>query len=181
MAAVDSDEDRAVFILMASLGLRVGELAALEGKDLEGERLRISGAKGGFSGYLRLPPGLLSILPQRSPGERLFPNSKKLRRRFALYRAKSGLLEVYALGEPGGRARTRRPLYRLSLHSLRHYAVQRVMRLTRDPDLARRFARHKKLETTLRYFRSSRQEEIEGAVAELAASRCTWTPSGFQS
>ena len=168
MAVVGDDQDKAIFTLMATLGLRVGELCALKGKDLEGDRLRVSGAKGGFSGYLKLPPPLLSIIPLTEPEAKLFPRHAEIRRRFDLYRSKAGLNDAYALSEPGGRNGTKRPLFRLSLHSLRHYAIQRVMKLTKDPDLARRFARHKKLDTTLRYLRKSRQEEIEGAIEALA-------------
>jgi len=168
MSCIDVQEDKAVFMLIATLGLRVGELAALKGRDIEGDMLRIHGSKGGYSAHLHLPPALLSIIPEKDPEENLFSPSKEIRRRFARYRAQAGLTEVYAFGEPGGRAGTRRPLYRLSLHSLRHYAIQSVMRITKDPDLARRFARHKKLDTTLRYLRRSRQTEVEDVVAELS-------------
>lgn len=168
MAVIDDEADKAAFMLMATLGLRVGEFAALKGKDLEGDVLRIAGAKGGYSGYLRLPPSLHSIIPKKGPEERFFSPSKELRKRFAHYRTKAGLTEVYAFGEPGGRSGARRPLYRLSLHSLRHYAIQRVMRLTKDPDLTRRFARHRKLDTTLKYFRSSRASELENVIEALS-------------
>ncbi|MDD5340176.1 MAG: site-specific integrase [Candidatus ainarchaeum sp.] len=169
LEVVDDPQDRLCYMALALLGLRVGELAQLRGRDLQGDELRITASKGSFSGLLRLPPALLEMIPPRRPGELLFSRTaKQLRDHFGRYRHEAGLDQIYCYTEPGGRARHRNPRYRLSLHSLRHYAIQRVYNATRDPDLARRFARHRKLQTTLGYFKSSRKEDVEDVLAQLS-------------
>jgi hypothetical protein len=87
-----------------------------------------------------------------------------------LYREKSALAELYGFAEPGGRGNVRRPLYRLTTHSLRHYGIWTVYEKTKDPHLAQKFARHKHLDTTLKYLRKSRKEEVEVLIHELSSS-----------
>lgn len=171
MDVVDDEEDWRCFMLMATLGLRVGELAMLRGRDLEGDQLRITTLKGGYASVIRLPPQTLALLPQVAQDELMFKRSTKmLRDRFARYRAKSGLTGIYIYTQPCGHGRqTRNPRYRLSLHSLRHFAIQRVYSETKDADLARRFARHRHMETTEQYLKSTRKEELEMALGAIMA------------
>lgn len=51
-------------------------------------------------------------------------------------------------------------------HELRHTAVTKVRRRTKDMRLTQRFARHASIETTLRYEHAS-DEELHAAVAGL--------------
>lgn len=171
MDVVDDDEDRRCFMLMAMLGLRVGELAMLRGRDLEGDQLRITTLKGGYASVIRLPPPILALLPLGGQDAPMFNRSTKvLRARFAHYRAKAGLTDVYLYTEPCGHGKqVRNPRYRLSLHSLRHFAIQRLYSATKDADLARRFARHRHMQTTERYLRSTRKEELEAAIDAVMA------------
>ncbi len=171
MDVVDDDEDQRCFMLMAMLGLRVGELVMLRGRDLEGDQLRITTLKGGYASVIRLPPPILSLLPLVGPDAFLFNRSTKvLRQRFAHYRAKAGLTDIYLYTDPCGHGKqVRNPRYRLSLHSLRHFAIQRLYSETKDADLARRFARHRHIQTTERYLRSTRKEELEAAIEAVLA------------
>lgn len=167
--SVAEGEYKAAFMVMAVLGLRVGELCALRGKDFENGRLRVKGEKGGFSGYFRLPGPILAVMPRRKPQERLFPSHAMLRRHFIAYRAKAGLAEVYAHAEPGGRnGRHVRPLFRLSMHSLRHFTIETCDRLRRDPNLNRVVARHTKMDTQLRYLTYPMQQKVDQVICEIA-------------
>lgn len=166
LGKVEDPEDEAAFLLMATLGLRVGELLSIRAEDLTGRFLRIRGSKGGYSATLPVPGPLWRLLPKRKAGSRMFPlRHQELRRRFGKYRELAGLAEIYAIGEPGGwECKQERPLYRITLHSLRHHAIQNFARASRDPDLTRRFARHRHQETTERYLRRDRRGEVERVI-----------------
>jgi integrase len=169
LAAVDDDKYTTIFTLMAALGLRASEVAALRGRDLEGDQLRIMSRKGGFGAMVRLPSSLLSLFPACGPQELIFGvTSWGLRLKFNHWRKKAGLDEVYLHTKPCGAGMGPRPCYRLSLHSLRHYAIQKFCRLSRDPDLTRRFARHRHQETTERYLQKTRKEEVELVLEGMA-------------
>jgi integrase len=164
--------DRACFMFMAVLGLRPCEVSAMRGRDLEGDQLRIPARKGGRAATLRIPPPLLQLIPCAGPDEPIFRRSpKNLRDRFNKYRAEANLNEQYMITEPCGKAGTCNRRFRITLYSLRHYAIQRIYMESKDPDLARRFARHKKLETTLEYFKSSRKEELEALLEHICEPR----------
>lgn len=181
MEAVDNPMDKICYTLMSVLGLRVGELCALRGEALEGDQLRIPTLKGGHGAVIRLPSSLLSLIPCVGPKERIFPiTTKTLRERFRKYRAKAGLNEVYMTTEPCGKARIRNRRFRLSLHSLRRYAIWNIYKLKKDPDLARRFARHKHLQTTLEYFKSSRKDEIDALLGEICEPQTLRTLNRFE-
>lgn len=168
---VTDPHDRLCFIFMATLGLRPGELCKLRGEDFDRERreLRIQSAKGSYMATLRIPRSLADLLPHVHGHERIFQRSpKQLRDRFRIYREASGLDDVYLMTEPCGRAGTRNPRYRLSLHSLRHYAIGRVYSRCKDPLLTRAFARHRHLDTTEHYLKKSMKGEVESLIGTLA-------------
>jgi integrase len=68
---------------------------------------------------------------------------------------------VYLHTAPCGVIKKSQPRHRLTLHSFRHYAIQRFHAACKDPDLARRFARHKNQANTNTYLEGSRKEEVE--------------------
>lgn len=169
LAVIDDDEDRLAILLMATLGLRTIELCRLKGRDLVGDTLRITAAKGSFEATLRIPDKLLEIIPAREPNEPLIgKEAKTLRFRFRKYRDRAGLGEIYMTTKPCGLRMVRNRRYRLSLHSLRHYAVEQAYETTKDIDLARRLARHKDCATTMKYLKASRKGEVEAIVSGLA-------------
>lgn len=97
-------------------------------------------------------------------------SDKQLRYAFDFYRKKAGLNEVYAYARLAGKNKNfAKPLYRFSLHSLRHFGIQQVYDKSKDPELARKFARHRKIQTTLNYFRKNKAQEVE----DIIASFCT--------
>ncbi len=64
----------------------------------------------------------------------------------------AGLDQIYAYSEESVANHKERPLYRLTTHSLRHYAITRFAKQTNgNIVLACRFARHAKPETTMHY------------------------------
>lgn len=168
MSVIKDPVEKACFLFMAILGLRVGEVTKLKGKDINGQILNIWSLKGSYNATLKIPVALLALVPKRDPEDLLFGFTKKqISDRFSRYRKIAGMNDIYCYREPGGRKKQILPLYRLSCHSLRHYAIQKVYKITKDADLSRRFARHKKLQTTLGYFSSSRKTEVENILEKI--------------
>lgn len=173
LSHVEDEKIKACFILMAYLGLRVGELTRLKKNDLDGNKLRINAEKGSYSAYLTLPDVLVNLI-QKHKGRHLKlidVSNRQLSYSFDLYRKKAGLDEVYSYSNPAGKNRNfTRPLYRFSLHSLRHFGIQQVYERSKNPELARKFARHRKIQTTLGYFRKNNAQEIENVIAQMISS-----------
>jgi hypothetical protein len=96
-------------------------------------------------------------------------SQKALRDRFKAYRELAGLDEVYMRTLPCGKYGNENKRYRVTIYSLRHYAIQRFYSITRDLDLTRRFARHRHTETTEVYLKTSRKEEIERVVSSFSS------------
>jgi integrase len=72
----------------------------------------------------------------------------------------SDLDQVYATSEETNPTHRERPLYRLTTHSLRHYAITRFAKQTNgNLVLTSRFARHSDPSTTMTYI-STRKEEL---------------------
>ena len=170
LEVVDDPLYKAAYLMMAVTGLRTGELLSLKGCDIvDGDQLRITSTKGSFDAFIKLPDALLKILPMRESQERLFPiNNWTFRKKFAMYRRAAALVDIYARTLPCGPRMTRQRRYRLSLHSLRHYAISKAYELTKDPDLVRRFARHTQMDTTLRYLKSTRKNEVENVMERMS-------------
>lgn len=157
---------KSAYLVMATLALRPSECANLRGKDLVGDKLRVSGAKGGFSGYFALPEWLLRQIPNCAQDDYLFPSAKMLRGHFAECRKNAGLDECYLFTEPCGRHNVQNRRYRLSMHSFRHYAIQRFFNMTGDVWKTRAFARHRHLESTEQYMK----KEIGGAINQVVST-----------
>jgi len=172
MDGVENPFHRACFVMMGALGLRVGELLALSGRDLDREELLIDSTKGSYKARFRLPDSILGIIHATEPDDKLFPISDKmLRQAFAKYRKKVGLNRLYMYTKPCGPKNIRNRRYDLTLHSFRHYALQKAYLISKDVDLVRRLARHKHLETTLQYFRKNRKDEVENLLQKMASPK----------
>ncbi len=79
----------------------------------------------------------------------------------------SNLDQIYAYSEETDATHRERPLYRLSTHSLRHYAITHFAKSTNgNVVLASRFARHRSPNTTMHYIAKDKDElykEIDSA------------------
>lgn len=162
MDVVDDPIDRLCFLLIATLGLRPNELERLK---IEGNQLHIPSSKGGYASTMPLPPWLLNRLHKVGVGR--LRSQKALRDRFRVYRNNAGLDEVYMRTLPCGRFGSENRRFRITIYSLRHYAIQRFYLKSKDLDLTRRFARHRHTETTEVYLKTSRKEEIEQIVSNF--------------
>lgn len=173
MAVVDDPEDRVIFLVMACFAMRENEAARLKGRDIRGDQVLIPDSKGGFAGTYQIPPSLLSLIPACGDDERIFLRDyedplKELGLRFRKYRERAGLTEIYGFAKAGGRSGSfERPLSRISLHSFRHFGIQRFFRLCGSVELTRRFARHKKIETTLKYLRRTMKAEVDQIMLRM--------------
>jgi len=168
MAVVDDETDRACFILMATLGLRPGELLQLKGLHIVDDEILIDSTKGSFKSKLKLPESIRALIPDKKEDEYLFDRTgPQLRRRFRNYRIKAGLENVYMHTKGCGHHSTRNRRFTLSLNSFRHYAIQKIYNQTKDPDLTRKFARHREFDTTLNYLRKKGKDEIESVLNKM--------------
>lgn len=168
MSVVDDRYDRICFTLMAALGLRIGEVLRIQGKHIKEGKLTILSEKGSFEACLTLPENILSMLPNLADEEKLIPIvSKNIRVHLYEYLKRVGLDEIYLITRPGGAGRVPSRRYRLSLHSFRRYAIQKFYRLTKDVDLTRRFARHRQVQNTETYLKTSRREEVELVLEKM--------------
>ena len=71
----------------------------------------------------------------------------------------SNLNQVYATSEETDPSHKSRPLYRLTTHSLRHYAITHFAKSTNgNVVLASRFARHANPATTMRYIAKDNEQ-----------------------
>lgn len=155
--------DLAIIRLLHDLGLRRGELVALDLADydaLEGS-LAVTGKGKAESVQLGLPSPSTAALEAwladrgRSPGP-LFTHGR-LRRLSG--EAVARLLA--RLGRAAGLARRPRP------HGLRHQAITRLLELGEDVRRVQRFSRHSRIETVVRYDDNRRDEG--GALARRLA------------
>lgn len=171
MSVVKDPIDRAAFLVMATLALRPCELCALKGRDVQGGHMRVPGAKGSYSGCYALPAWLEALIPCCGPEDNIFPSTKTLRLHFVQYRRLAGLESCYLLTKPCGRAGVQNHRYRISLHSFRHFAIQRFYDKTHDPDLTRAFARHKDMKSTGVYMRKSLGDSVNLVLAAETETR----------
>jgi len=167
LSVVHNKEDKACFVLMATLGLRENEVIRLRGRDLQGGSITVPASKGGCAGVYKLPPGVLESIPVCGPKERIFmatnlwgkPRASNkaaihaLARRFRAYCNEAGLDDIYLHTKPCGKAGTENPRFRLSLHSFRRYAIRRFLLSSGSLILASKFARHRNVVTTLQYLK----------------------------
>ena len=152
--------DYAIVLLLARLGLRAGEVAAMELEDLDwrGGELLVRG-KGDRHERLPLPvnvgEALVSYLRWRP--------RRECRAVFLCVRAPLGPVSSSVVSQIVRAACTRAGLERVGAHRLRHTAATAMLRAGASlPEIAQ-VLRHERLETTAQYARVDR-----GALRELA-------------
>lgn len=146
--------DYAVLLLLARLGLRAGEVAAMRLEDLDwaGGELLVRG-KGNRHERLPLPvdigEALVSYLRRRPRSE--------CRAVFLCIRAPRGPLSAGVVSQIVRAACTRAGLARAGAHRLRHTAATRMLRAGSSlPEIAQ-VLRHQRLDTTAQYARVDRE------------------------
>jgi len=175
----------------ATLALRIGEVCKLNLKDLnlETRELKIATEKARILDSLIVPQGLFQetlvfiqnnkMQIEESGGFIFYAEKKKstrnagyldsnyVRVRFREFIVKAGIDEVYGVSdETKGRAVRR--LHRLSSHSLRHYAITKFARETKDLVLASRYARHASPDTTMTYI-STDKSQLYQAIEQTSS------------
>jgi integrase len=175
----------------ATLALRIGEVCKLNIKDfnLETRELKIVTEKAKIWDSLIVPQGLfqetLNFINynkaqiEDSGGFIFYAEKKKSTRdvgylssdyvkvRFREFILKSGVDEVYGVSDET-KGRSVRRLHRLSSHSLRHYAITKFARETKDLVLASRYARHASPDTTMTYI-STDKSQLYQAIEQTSS------------
>jgi site-specific recombinase XerD len=152
--------DYAIVLLLARLGLRAGEVAAMQLEDLDwrGGELLVRG-KGGRHERLPLPvnvgEGLVSYLRWRP--------RRECRAVFLCVRAPLGPVSSSVVSQLVRAACTRARLERVGAHRLRHTAATGMLRAGASLPEVAQVLRHERLETTAQYARVDRR-----ALRELA-------------
>jgi len=184
MGVVDCPKMHLLFSFQAVLGLRIGEAIRVNIKDinLRTRELRIFSEKSSRTDYLLIPETLFdstlayisnyeqeisasqgflffSLEPCRRTRKTLpHLTTQTVRTLFHEYVRKAGLEEIYGYSS-GAKPK---PLFRLSPHSLRHYAITNFCRKNGgNVALASRFARHANLQVTMGYIHTAKDELYE--------------------
>jgi len=184
-SVIDDPKMHLLFSFQATIGLRIGEAIRINIKDinLRTRELRIFTEKSKKTDFLLIPiqffdrviryieayekeiaaaKGFLffSFTPGRRPQEtEPCVTTHTARDIFRRYLKKAKLEEVY-----GYSVGTKpHPLYRLSSHSLRHYAITNFCRKNGgNAVLTSKYARHSNLQTTMGYIHTDKNELYEG-------------------
>ncbi len=181
---IDDPKAHLLFSFQAILGLRIGEAVRINIKDinLKSRELRIFTEKSDKTDYLLIPEKLFDVTVRYITSYEkevalakgfLFFSFREGRRTeltephfttetareiFHGYIKKAKLEEIYGYSN-GARPK---PLYRLSPHSLRHYAITNFCRKNNgNVMLAAKFARHTNLQTTQIYLHVGKNELYE--------------------
>ena len=174
---------RLLFKYQAYLGLRVGEVAQLHIGNINFEKreLTIRSEKSGKMDSLKIPLELFVETRQfvsdhigqikAAHGFVFFKDNDNNHNKIAHVEANyvrkvfretlraSALDEFYGYSEETAPKKKERRLYRLSTHSLRHYAITRFAKSTNgNVVLTSRFARHADPSTTMRYIAKDNEE-----------------------
>jgi integrase len=176
---IDDPKSHLLFSFMAVMGLRIGEAVRIHIKDinLRTRELRIFTEKSKKTDYSLIPIKLFdTVISYIDSYQDDIPMAKGFvffsfdqmrktaetephitpetaRKLFHCYIKKAKLDEIY--GYSAGAVA--KPLYRLTPHSLRHYAITNFARKNNgNLMLASRFARHSKVSTTMIYIHSEK-------------------------
>jgi integrase len=177
--AVEDPRMALIFTFQAVLGLRIGEVVKLHIRDinLETRELKIGNEKGNRTDCLPIPPQLfeqtLKFISDyeadisRAKGH-LFWAENYPERNSCPYLSKNFARNVFRrtikklkLDESYGLSDGQNPklLHRLTTHSLRHYAITNFSKKNNgNVVLTSRFARHHKIETTMTYIHTEKEE-----------------------
>jgi len=169
---VDDPRLHLLYSYQAVLGLRIGEAVRIHIKDinLKTRELRIETEKAKTLDFLLIPEQLFDAtleyiqnfdaLIVAAKGFLFFVEDRHVsislaRQAFNKYVQKAKLYEVYGYSNDS-RPRT---LTRLTTHSLRHYAITNHSKKNNgNVVLANKFARHRRLQTTMTYVYTSKDE-----------------------
>jgi len=180
-SVIDDPKPHLLFSFQAFLGLRIGEAVRISIQDmnLKTRELRIFTEKSGKTDYLLMPEKLFEVAlhyiaayekeiaaakghlffsvgkGRRSSESNPYITTQTARVVFRGYLKKAKMAEVYGYSVGAGP----RSLYRLSPHSLRHYAITNFCRKNGgNAVLASKFARHTNLQTTMVYIHTEKEE-----------------------
>ncbi len=183
-SVIDDPKAHLLFSFQAILGLRIGEAVRVNIQDinLKTRELRIFTEKSGKTDYLLIPEKLFEVAlryiaafekeiaaykgylffsigkGRRTQESKPHITTQTARFVFRDYMKKAKLAEVYGYSVGAGP----RQLYRLSPHSLRHYAITNFCRKNGgNAVLASKFARHTNLQTTMVYIHTEKEELYE--------------------
>ena len=183
-----------LFKYQAYLGLRVGEVNRLHvgNIDFDKRELTIKSEKSAISDSLVIPLSLFNetvdfiakneVSIKASNGYVFFKDNDNnhneipymdmnyIRKVFRQIAEAAALDQVYDYSEETSDAHRNRPLYRITTHSLRHYAITRFAKSTNgNVVLTSRFARHSSPTITMRYIAKDNEQlykEIDNAFTD---------------
>ncbi|MFN7990597.1 MAG: site-specific integrase [Candidatus Micrarchaeia archaeon] len=184
--ALEEPKMALLFTFQAVLGLRIGEVVRLHVRDLnlKTRELRITNEKADRLDVLPLPPQLFEqtvryisdyeadivrckgylFWADRHPKNNDCPYVSSNYARNVLRQAVQKLKLDESYGLSGGQIP--KLLHRLTTHSLRHYAVTNFAKKNNgNVVLTSKFARHRKLETTMIYVHTGKEELYRGIAA----------------
>lgn len=195
--AIDDDKFYLMFRYQAVLGLRIGEAVKLNLANLQfkEQELRLRSEKSGRLDLLRIPDALFQETLryirnykegiEKAQGYLFFPNPTKqgynrrtnfidvnyARNMFRRYIQKANLdNDTYDFSNESDTTRTKRKLHLLSSHSLRHYAISRMAKVTNGNLVTTsRFARHADPSTTMIYIARDK-EALYRAIDSVSIS-----------
>ena len=171
-SVVDDQRFQLLFSFQAVLGLRIGEAVKIHIKDinLKTRELRIETEKAKTLNFLIIPEQLFGMTLNyirnfetqivRANGYLFFVEDHHMsascaRQAFEKYIQKTKLYEIYGYSNDA----KPRTLTRLTTHSLRHYAITNFAKKNNgNVVLANKFARHLRLQTTMTYIYTSKDE-----------------------
>ncbi len=194
IACVRNEKAYCAFLLMANLGLRVGEVVKLKIDDIDfyNRKVRVSTEKAHTGDLLymhdkvrnflkmwvqKLQDEILSnagyILPSnRKDREHVSPNWLRMEFRKACKLADLNMWYDYAEDDNNAVAKKNgknRKLYRLTTHSLRHYFISKVYNKCANPLQTQKLARHRSFKSTQTYIHQS-QEKIDETMKSVFES-----------
>jgi integrase len=206
---VKNDKFGLLFKYQAQLGLRVGEVSKLHisNIDFDKRELTIKSEKSGKMDSLIIPFDLfketIAFINQnkepiwKAQGYLFFKDNNNnhngvpyvdlnyIRKVFRETVIQANLGQIYAYSEETTVGHRERPLYRLTTHSLRHYAITHFAKSTNgNMVLSSRFARHASPSTTMRYIAKDNEQlykeiDLAFSIKELnqlqALSNCSCT------
>ena len=171
-SVVDDQRFQLLFSYQAVLGLRIGEAIKVHIKDinLKTRELRIETEKAKTLNFLIIPEQLFDATLKyiqnfetqiiQAKGHLFFVEDHHMsascaRQAFERYIQKAKLYEIYGYSNDA----KPRTLTRLTTHSLRHYAITNHARKNNgNVVLTNKFARHLRLQTTMTYIYTSKDE-----------------------
>lgn len=182
LSHVDNPTAKAVFELMAGLGLRVSEACSLQWRDvdLNERRLWVRSLKNSRPTMFYLHDHVyLALLNKSKESEYVFPARRScrynhispnwIRNEFRRAVRAAGLDFCYA--ESTEHCRAVRHLHRLTTHSLRHYFCRKcAIALHGDFRLLQQLSRHRDPKNVQRYCWVS-QEEVDQAISSVFSTK----------